>query len=209
VASLTTTHPAAGDALTFAVVDPTRASRLLGRLLDEGEFLSPHGIRSLSAAHRDGVTVDVAGMSMSLRYTPGESDTGLFGGNSNWRGPVWMPLNLLLVDALHTYAAGSGATTMIEFPTGSGKRLGLHQVAQRLEDRLVGLFRPGADGGRPSDPRDLLDGPLWTQHPTFSEYFDGDTGVGLGASHQTGWTALVAHLICTPQQAYDPGESDT
>ncbi len=207
VASLTTSHPADGDALTFAVVDPTRMTRLLDRLLDEDEFLSPHGIRSLSAAHRDGITIDVAGMSMSMRYTPGESDTGLFGGNSNWRGPVWFPLNALLINALHTYAAGSAAGVTVEFPTGSGERLGLHEVAQRLEDRLVGLFRAGPDGRRPSDPRDLLDGPLWRQHPTFAEYFHGDTGIGLGATHQTGWTALVAHLICTPQSVYDPGES--
>ena len=207
VASLTTSHPADGDALTFAVVDPTRMTRLLDRLLDEAEFLSPHGIRSLSAAHRDGLTIDVAGMSMSMRYTPGESDTGLFGGNSNWRGPVWFPLNALLINALHTYAAGSAAGVTVEFPTGSGERLGLHDVAQRLEDRLVGLFRPGPDGRRPGDPRDLLPGPLWTGNPTFAEYFHGDTGVGLGATHQTGWTALVAHLICTPQSAYDPGES--
>ncbi|HEY6743546.1 MAG TPA: glucosidase, partial [Lapillicoccus sp.] len=207
VASLATTHPADGDALTFAVVDPARMTQLLRRLLDEGEFLSPHGIRSVSAAHRDGITIDVAGMSMSMHYTPGESDSGLFGGNSNWRGPVWFPLNALLVDALHTYAAGSAAATTVEFPTGSGERLGLHDIAQRIEDRLVGLFRPGSDGRRPGDPRDLLDGPLWTTHPTFSEYFHGDTGIGLGASHQTGWTAMVAHLICTPQSAYDPGES--
>jgi hypothetical protein len=201
VASVATTHPAAGDVLTLSVVDPARAARLLARLLDENEFLSPHGIRSLSAAHRDGVTLDVAGQSMSLRYTPGESDTGLFGGNSNWRGPVWMPLNVLIIDALHTYAAGSAAATTVEFPTGSGQRLGLHDVAAQLEERLVALFRPGADGRRPSDPRDWLAGPLWTQSPTFSEYFHGDTGVGLGASHQTGWTALVAHLLCTPRGA--------
>jgi len=207
VASLATTHPADSDALTFAVVDPARMTELLRRLLDEGEFLSPHGIRSVSAAHRDGVTIDVAGMSLSMHYTPGESDSGLFGGNSNWRGPVWFPLNALLVDALHTYAAGSAAATTVEFPTGSGERLGLHDVAQRIEDRLVGLFRPGSDGRRPGDPRDLLDGPIWTTHPTFSEYFHGDTGIGLGASHQTGWTAMVAHLICTPQSAYDPAES--
>ena len=207
VASLATTHPADSDALTFAVVDPARMTQLLSRLLDEGEFLSPHGIRSVSAAHRDGVTIDVAGMSMVMHYTPGESDSGLFGGNSNWRGPVWFPLNVLLVDALHTYAAGSAAAMTVEFPTGSGERLGLHDIAQRIEDRLVGLFRPGSDGRRPSDPRDLLDGPLWSTQPTFSEYFHGDTGTGLGASHQTGWTALVAHLICTPQSAYDPGES--
>jgi hypothetical protein len=204
VASLTTTHPAVGDALTFAVVDPTRMSRLLERLLDEGEFLSPHGIRSLSAAHRDGVTVDVAGMSMSLRYTPGDSDTGQFGGNSNWRGPVWMPLNVLLLDALRTYAAGSAATTRAEFPTGSGELVGLAEVAEQLEGRILDLFRPGPDGSRPSDPRDVRDlrsrrdpgDGLWAEHPTFSEYFHGDTGVGLGATHQTGWTALVAHLIC-------------
>jgi len=196
VASLTTTHPAVGDTLTFAVVDATRMSRLLERLLDEGEFLSPHGVRSLSAAHRDGVSIDVAGMSMSLRYTPGDSDTGLFGGNSNWRGPVWMPLNVLLVDALRTYAEGPAATARVEFPTGSGQRLGVGEIADRLQDRILGLFRPGPDGRRPSDPRDLKGGPLWTQHPTFSEYFHGDTGAGLGASHQTGWTALVAHLVC-------------
>jgi hypothetical protein len=141
---------------------------------------------------------------MSMHYTPGESDTGLFGGNSNWRGPIWFPPNVLLIDALRTYADGSAAGVKVEFPTGSGERLGLHEVAQRLEDRLVGLFRAGSDDRRPSDPRDLLEGPLWTQHPTFSEYFHGDTGIGLGASHQTGWTAMVAHLICTSPPPGDP-----
>jgi hypothetical protein len=207
VASLTSSHPGDSDALTFAVVDPTRMSRLLSRLLDEDEFLSPHGIRSLSAAHRDGLTIDVAGMDMSMRYTPGESDSGLFGGNSNWRGPIWFPLNTLIINALHTYAAGSAAAMTVEFPTGSGQFMGLHEVAQALEERLVAMFRPGPDGKRPGDPRDLLSGPLWTQHPTFAEYFHGDTGAGLGATHQTGWTALVAHLICTPESAYDPSES--
>ncbi|HEU4997885.1 MAG TPA: glucosidase [Lapillicoccus sp.] len=207
VASLTTSHPGDSDALTFAVVDPTRMSRLLSRLLDEGEFLSPHGIRSLSAAHRDGLTIDVAGMNMSMRYTPGESDSGLFGGNSNWRGPIWFPLNTLIINALHTYAAGSAAAMTVEFPTGSGQFVGLHEIAQAIEERLVAMFRPGPDGRRPGDPRDLLSGPLWTQHPTFAEYFHGDTGVGLGATHQTGWTALVAHLICTPKSDYDPSES--
>ncbi len=208
VASLLTSNSTVDEALTFAVVDATRAGELITRLLDESEFLSPHGIRSLSAAHRDGVTIDVAGMQMSLHYTPGASDTGLFGGNSNWRGPVWFPINVLIIEALHTYAAGAGAALTVEFPTGSGEKVGLHEAAQRLEDRVVGLFRPGEGGRRPSDPLDLLPGPLWTEHPTFSEYFHGDTGAGLGASHQTGWTALVAHLICTPTTAYDPGESD-
>ncbi len=165
-ASLTSANPADREALTFAVVDPTRVIRLLETLLDEREFLSSHGIRSLSAAHRDGVSIDVAGTQMSLHYTPGESDTGLFGGNSNWRGPIWFPLNTLLLDALHTYATGAGSAVTIEFPTGSGERLGLHQVANRIEDRLVGLFRPGGDGRRPSDPRDVGTGPQWasTRH---------------------------------------------
>jgi hypothetical protein len=207
VAELTTSHPQDSDALTFAVVDPTRMSRLLTRLLDENEFLSPHGIRSLSAAHRDGLTIDVAGMTMFMRYTPGESDSGLFGGNSNWRGPIWFPLNTLIINALHTYAAGSASVMTVEFPTGSGRFLGLHEIAAALEERLVAMFRPGPDGKRPNDPRDLLAGPLWTQHPTFAEYFHGDTGVGLGATHQTGWTALVAHLICSPLSDYDPSES--
>lgn len=194
-----------GRASTLAVVHPDRLVRLLTRLLDEGEFLSPHGIRSLSAAHRDGVTVDVAGDQVTLRYAPGESDTGLFGGNSNWRGPVWFPVNVLLVDALHTYAAGSGSDLTVEHPTGSGRVRDLHAVACDLEERLVSLFRPGPDGRRPGDPRDHGDGPLWSAHPVFSEYFHGDTGVGLGASHQTGWTALVAHLICAGAHRGSPG----
>ncbi len=186
-----------GTHTTLSVVDPERYARLLTRLLDEGEFLAPHGIRSLSAAYRTGFTASIAGQEMSLAYDPGESTSWLFGGNSNWRGPIWLPVNVLLVDALRTYAEGAGADHDVEYPTGSGHRSSLVEVADDLESRLVSLFRPGPDGRRPSDQRDLPAGPLWTAHPTFSEYFHGDTGVGLGASHQTGWTALVAHLICT------------
>ena len=120
----------------------------------------------------------------------------VFGGNSNWRGPIWMPVNVLLTDALRTHAAGMGSALQLEYPTGSGDFRGLAAVAADLDDRLVSLFRIGADGRRPSDPRHVPTGPLWQAHPTFSEYFHGDTGAGLGASHQTGWTALVAHLIC-------------
>jgi hypothetical protein len=138
-----------------------------------------------------------------MSYEPGESRTGLFGGNSNWRGPVWFPINALLVDALreHGQALGDGFT--VELPTGSGRLCTLGQVADEIERRLVVLFRPGADGRRPGDPRDHGTGPRWAEHPTFSEYFHGDTGRGLGASHQTGWTALVAHLICTSTPAGD------
>jgi len=188
---------------TLSLLGRDRYERLLVRLLDEGEFLSPHGIRSLSAAYRDGMTTEVAGTTMSIEYDPAESRSGLFGGNSNWRGPVWMPVNALLVDAIRTYAAGAGHDVTVEVPTGSGRRLALADVASELEARLIDLFRPGADGRRPSDPRDHGTGPLWSEHPTFSEYFHGDSGTGLGASHQTGWSALVAHLICTT-----PGRPD-
>ncbi len=193
---------------TLSLVDRARYERLLAHLLDEAEFLSPHGIRSLSAAYRGGFTTDVAGTSMSIEYDPAESSSGLFGGNSNWRGPVWMPVNVLLVDALRTYAAGAGSDLTVEVPTGSGRRLALADVASELEARLIDLFRPGADGRRPSDPRGHGTGPLWSQHPTFSEYFHGDTGIGLGASHQTGWTALVAHLICTTPGRPSPAAVD-
>ena len=142
--------------------------------------------------------VHIGGSDLSLAYVPGESDSRMFGGNSNWRGPVWLPVNALLTDALRTYGRGAGAGRPVEYPTGSGEELPIDDVAARIEQRLVGLFRPGPDGRRPSTPVHHPSGPLWDAHPTFSEYFDGDTSVGLGASHQTGWTALVAHFICAP-----------
>ncbi len=190
--------PAAGHTHAhrmLRVVDEDRLTRLCRYLLDESEFLSPHGIRSLSASCS--YTEELDGQRLSIDYEPGESRTALFGGNSNWRGPVWFPINALLVDALreHGQALGDGFT--VECPTGSGHRVPLAEAADEIEQRLVALFRPGADGHRPSDPRDMRDGPLWRDHPTFSEYYHGDTGIGLGASHQTGWSALVAHLICT------------
>ena len=183
-------------AVTVMLTSPDRYRRLLERMLDEGEFLSPHGIRSMSASYRDGYFAHVAGVDMSLHYVPGESDSGLFGGNSNWRGPVWFPVNVLLIDAIRVYAGGAGSEERIEFPVGSGDLLPLGEVADRLEDRLISLFEADATGRRPGDPRDQGSGPLWSGHPFFCEYFDGDTGEGLGATHQTGWTALVAHLIC-------------
>ena len=181
----------------LGLVPPERYARILRRVLDEAEFLSPHGVRSLSAAYRDSTSVRVGGQELSIQYAPGESTSGLFGGNSNWRGPVWLPVNVLLVDAIRTYAEGAGTNLQVELPTGSGRRVSLDAAAEDLAARLVGLFRPGPDGRRPSQPHDHPDNPLWNAHPTFSEYFHGDTGEGLGASHQTGWSALVAHLICT------------
>ena len=184
--------------ITLSLVDADQFRRVLATLLDEGEFLSPFGIRSLSAAYRDGLTLDLGDTMLDMRYAPGESENGMFGGNSNWRGPVWFPVNVLLTDALRTYAVDMNRELAVEFPTGSGAHVPLHEVALGLEQRLIDLFRLAPDGRRPSDPVHVPSGPLWGQaHPTFSEYFHGDTGAGLGASHQTGWTAMVAHLVCT------------
>ena len=183
--------------LTFAVVPPGRFRRVVARMFDEAEFLAPHGIRSLSAAYRGGQCTTVAGQELPIAYVAGESDSPMFGGNSNWRGPIWFPINVLLVDALHTYARAGGKDERVELPRGSGTWVRLEDAAYDLERRLVDLFRPRPDGRRPGDPYHQPTGPLWA-HPTFSEYFDGDDGTGLGAAHQTGWTALVAHLICTP-----------
>lgn len=183
---------------TLSMVSQDQLGALLAYLLDEGEFLAPHGIRSLSAAHRDGVSVHLDGADLSLRYEPAESRSGMFGGNSNWRGPIWFPVNTLLTDALRIYGRGAGVGLEVEFPTGSGQRASLTEIARSVEQRLVNMFRPGPDGRRPSTPIHHPSGPLWDVHPTFSEYFNGDDGTGLGASHQTGWTALVAHFICAP-----------
>lgn len=191
-----TEHTESGGVQTVSLVDLHRLPRVLSRLFDEDEFLSPYGIRSLSAAYRDGRTFHLLGREMQIRYAPGESENGMFGGNSNWRGPIWFPLNSLLIDALHERGSGVGAQLTYEFPTGSGHQLTLREIADNLADRLVGLFRPGPDGVAPSTPHHHPRNKLWTQHPTFSEYFHADTGEGLGASHQTGWTAIVAHLIC-------------
>jgi hypothetical protein len=175
-----------------------RLVRVLGRLLDEGEFLSPHGIRSLSLAHRDRpYTIRVGGEEHRVAYVPGESDSGLFGGNSNWRGPVWMPVNFLLVEALERYHHFHGDALRVECPTGSGRMATLGEVALDLQGRLASLFLPDAGGRRPchgDDPRFARD-PQWKDLVLFHEYFHGDTGRGLGASHQTGWTALVVRLL--------------
>lgn len=140
----------------------------------------------------------VGGDDLGLRYEPAESRSGMFGGNSNWRGPIWFPVNTMLTDALRIYGRGAGIDLQVEFPTGSGRSMSLTQIATEVETRLVSLFRPGPDGRRPSTPIHHPSGPLWDVHPTFSEYFNGDNGTGLGASHQTGWTAMVAHFICAP-----------
>ena len=166
-------------------------------MLDETEFLSPYGLRSLSRYHRDHpLIIDMNGHVCRLDYEPGESRSGLFGGNSNWRGPIWFPLNFLAIESFRNLRTSFEDFT-VELPTGSGRQANLEQVAEELERRLLRLFLRDADGRRPAlgpDPRFQID-PVWRDSLLFYEYFHGDTGVGLGASHQTGWTALAGALI--------------
>ena len=182
----------------LALVEPGRLVRILRKVLDEDALLSPFGIRGVSAFHRDHpFVVDLAGTPASVDYEPGESTTGLFGGNSNWRGPVWFPLNVLFIESLRRYEASCPEEVRVEFPTNSGVEMTLGEVADALSGRMVSLFVAPDGGVRPSDARyPLLSGdPRWRPHLFFYEYFHGDTGQGLGASHQTGWTSAVAHLI--------------
>ncbi len=186
----------------LAIPSRERLIRVLRVLLDEAEFLSPYGIRSLSKAYAaTPYEFPVGDQVHRVRYTPGEGDSGLFGGNSNWRGPVWFPINYLLIEALERYHHFYGETLQVECPTGSGQSMHLGQVASELSLRLTRLFLPGADDRRPfagNDARFATD-PHWRDLVLFHEYFHGDDGRGVGASHQTGWTALVTR--CLEQQA--------
>ncbi|MFC4242084.1 glucosidase [Gryllotalpicola reticulitermitis] len=192
-------HPRGGGTTLLALVSPERLERVLANVFDESGMLSPHGIRSISAWHRDHpFHISIAGVDSQVDYEPGESTSHLFGGNSNWRGPVWFPLNALIIDSLRDYESNLGESHTVEFPAGTGRRLGLGDVADELAERLISIFLPGPDGApRPSDARYplLSTDARWKDQLFFYEYFHGDTGEGLGASHQTGWTALVAHLI--------------
>lgn len=182
----------------LAVPSPERLRRVLERLLDEDEFLSPHGIRSLSRYHAEHpYDLSLDGEHFDIAYSPGESTTHMFGGNSNWRGPVWLPVNWLLIEALETYDAFFGEEFQVECPTGSGQLLTLKEVAEELSRRLASLFLPGEGGKRPCFGTDspYHARPSWQNLMLFHEYFHGDTGKGLGASHQTGWTALVINCL--------------
>jgi hypothetical protein len=186
-----------------AVLDETRLRRVLATMLDEREFLSPHGIRALSRYHAEHPYVlRVAGHEHRVSYLPAESDSGMFGGNSNWRGPIWMPVNGLIIRALLQYFMFYGKEFTVECPTGSGRWMNLYQVAQDLAERLCGIFLRGQDGRRPvyGGARKFQEDPHWRDLILFYEYFHGDNGAGLGASHQTGWTGIVAramHLFAT------------
>jgi hypothetical protein len=182
----------------IALVDKPRLKQILTCMLDEAEFLSPYGLRSLSRHHLDHpLVMDIDGQNARLDYEPGESRTGLFGGNSNWRGPIWLPLNFLAIESLRHLHATFLEDFTVELPTGSGKQANLEQVSAELERRLLGLYLRDKDGRRPAlgrNPR-FQDDPAWRDCLPFYEYFHGDTGMGLGASHQTGWTALIATLL--------------
>jgi hypothetical protein len=190
-------EPGVGDRRLLALVRGHRMKLLLRRMLDETEFLSDHGIRSLSRYHQaHPYVLEFAGVSRSVDYEPAESRTGMFGGNSNWRGPVWFPLNHLLIESLQKFHHFYGDDFRVEAPTGSGRFMSLSEIADDLATRLARLFLPGPDGRRPADgDRRMNGGTDPADHVLFYEYFDGDTGAGLGASHQTGWTALVAKQL--------------
>lgn len=185
-----------GD-LLLSLVSPERLVRMLQTILDENEFLSPHGLRGLSKAHEGNpFSLSVDDQTFEVGYEPGESRSSLFGGNSNWRGPVWFPLNYLLIESLRRFDYWAGGQLTVEFPSGSGQQQPIGLVADALADRLVSLFEPDETGQRPSAPKHRLYAPggPWHDRLLFHEYFHGDDGTGLGASHQTGWTALVASL---------------
>jgi hypothetical protein len=186
-----------------AILDETKLRRVLAKMLDENEFLSPYGLRSLSRYHADHpYVINAGGQEYRVGYLPAESDTGMFGGNSNWRGPIWMPVNGLIVRALLQYYTYYGNDFTVECPTGSGRRMNLYQVAEEITRRLAGTFLRDSQGRRPvyAGTRKFQEDPHWRDLILFYEYFHGDNGAGLGASHQTGWTGLVArgmHLFGT------------
>jgi hypothetical protein len=182
----------------LGLVSPDRLRRILTRVLDENEFLSPYGIRSLSRYHAEHPYVFIEGsQEFRVGYLPAESDSGMFGGNSNWRGPIWMPVNALIIRALTHYFAYYGDNFKIECPTGSGKLMNLFEVAREIANRLTRIFLRDATGRRPvfGGAAKLQTDPHWRDHLLFYEYFHGDNGAGIGASHQTGWTGIVAGLI--------------
>jgi hypothetical protein len=183
----------------LAIPSRERLERVVRYLFDESEFLSPHGIRALSAAHREHPPVlrSPDGTELRAEYSPGESTTSVFGGNSNWRGPVWFPVNFLLVEALQRYHYFYGDNFQVEVPVGSGKSMNLTEAASELSRRLVSLFVPDAQGRRPCHGKEtrFATDPHWRDLVVFNEYFHGDNGRGCGASHQTGWTALVVRLL--------------
>ena len=182
----------------LSTVSPEQLRRVLRTMLNDREFLSPYGIRAMSQYHRDHpYALSVNGMEYRVDYQPAESTTGLFGGNSNWRGPIWFPVNYLLIESLQRLHHYFGDDFKVELPSGSGNMLTLWEVAAELSRRLTNIFLRDERGRRPlyGDLESFQDDPNWRDLLLFYEYFNGDTGAGLGASHQTGWTGLVTKLL--------------
>ena len=197
-------HPTGKNSLGYggrgiaAAVNPERLRRILTRMLDENEFLSPYGIRALSRYHeKHPFVVNVGGQEYRVNYLPAESDSGMFGGNSNWRGPIWMPVNALIIRALMTYYLYYGDSFKIECPTGSGHLMNLFEVGREIGNRLTKIFLRDESGRRPvfGGTEKFQTDPYWKDNILFYEYFHGDNGAGLGASHQTGWTGIVAKFL--------------
>jgi len=189
---------AVGERHLLSLLRGHRMKKLLARLLDETEFLSPYGVRALSRYHREHPFVlDLDGQRHVVEYAPGDSQSSLFGGNSNWRGPIWMPVNYLIIESLQKFHHYYGDDFKVECPTGSGRFITLLEVAEELGRRLTCLFLRDAEGKRPclGDHPKLQTDPHFRDYLLFHEYFHGDSGQGLGATHQTGWTGLVAKLI--------------
>lgn len=198
-----------------SILDETKLRRVLAKMLDENEFLSEFGIRSLSRYHANHpYVIQAGGQEYRVSYLPAESDTGMFGGNSNWRGPIWMPVNALIIRALLQYYAYYGNDFTVECPTGSGRQMNLYQIAEEVSRRLGNIFLKDKDGRRPvyGGTRKFQEDPHWRDCLQFFEYFHGDNGAGLGANHQTGWTGVIARLMhlfatLTPDAALKGGKS--
>ena len=208
------TKPGVGGRRLASILDENKLRRVLSKMLDENEFLSPYGIRALSRYHATHpYTFNAGGQDYSVPYLPAESDTGMFGGNSNWRGPIWMPVNGLIVRALLQYYIYYGNDFTVECPTGSGRQMNLYQVAEEISRRLASIFLLDQSGRRPvfGGTKQFQEDPNWRDYVPFYEYFHGDNGAGLGASHQTGWTGIIArvmHLFATstPEQVLELGK---
>ena len=198
----------------LSILTEEKLRRVLTRMLDEERFFSPHGIRALSKWHESHPYVlNVHGQDFRVEYMPAESTNNMFGGNSNWRGPVWMPINVLIVRALLSLYRYYGKDFKIECPTGSGRLMTLYEVAEEISRRLASMFLRDQDGRRPvyGGSQKFQEDPHWRDLVLFYEYFHGDNGAGLGASHQTGWTGLVARAMhffatTTPEQALALGK---
>jgi hypothetical protein len=195
-----------GERRLLSIANPQQLRSILEFMLDEGEFLSPHGIRALSRVHNEHpYCLEVDGMTHCVDYQPAESTTGLFGGNSNWRGPIWFPVNFLLIESLQKLHHYLGNDFRVEFPRGSGTMITLWEVSQELSRRLTGIFLRDGEGRRPvyGGSEKFQSDPHWRDLVLFYEYFHGDNGAGLGSSHQTGWTGLVTKLL---QQSGESGK---